>query len=81
VYRAGAAPSQESYESESAVHEVFTSLDEVEGIITGKDYFVGGQLTEADDRLYVTVVRNFRLSCGFEYNGINLQVRFDPVYV
>jgi putative glutathione S-transferase len=36
---------------------VFAGLDKVEKILTGKDYLVGGRLTEADIRLWVTIVR------------------------
>jgi len=55
VYRAGFASTQEAYNK--AVHEVFESLDKVESILTGKDYLVGNRLTEADVRLWVTIVR------------------------
>ncbi|RDB24275.1 Glutathione S-transferase omega-like 2 [Hypsizygus marmoreus] len=55
VYRAGVANTQSAYEK--AVHEVFAALDKVEAILTGKDYLVGDQLTEADVRLYVTAIR------------------------
>ena len=36
--------------------EVFDALDKVEEILTGKDYLVGDKLTEADVRLWVTIV-------------------------
>ncbi|CAK5275851.1 unnamed protein product [Mycena citricolor] len=55
VYRAGFATSQEAYEK--AVHIVFGGLDKVEKLLEGKDYLVGGRLTEADVRLWVTIVR------------------------
>ncbi|KAF5322083.1 hypothetical protein D9619_002105 [Psilocybe cf. subviscida] len=55
VYRAGFATSQSAYET--AVREVFSALDRVEGILQGKDFLVGGRLTEADIRLFVTVIR------------------------
>lgn len=54
VYRSGFATTQGAYEK--AVHEVFEALDKVEKILTGKDYLVGGRLTEADVRLWVTIV-------------------------
>jgi putative glutathione S-transferase len=63
VYRAGVVSDQTAYEA--AVHEVFDSLDKVEALLRGKDYLVGDQLTEADVRLYVTAVRNFRLGTLF----------------
>ncbi|KAJ7067887.1 glutathione S-transferase [Mycena amicta] len=55
VYRAGFATTQEAYEK--AVHIVFGGLDKVEKLLAGKDYLVGGQLTEADVRLWVTIIR------------------------
>lgn len=55
VYRTGLAATQTVYEK--AVHEVFEALDRVETLLTGKDYLLGEQLTEADVRLYVTAIR------------------------
>ena len=50
------ATSQVAYKK--AVHELFDALDKVEVVLVGKDYLVGDQLTEADVKLYVTIVRN-----------------------
>ncbi|KIY47502.1 glutathione S-transferase [Fistulina hepatica ATCC 64428] len=55
VYRAGFATTQEAYEK--AVVEVFEALDKVEKILQDKDYLVRNQLTEADIRLWVTIIR------------------------
>ncbi|KAH7097722.1 glutathione S-transferase [Auriculariales sp. MPI-PUGE-AT-0066] len=55
VYKAGFAKSQDSYEA--AVGPLFTSLDRLERILEGKDFLVGGQLTEADVRLFATTIR------------------------
>jgi putative glutathione S-transferase len=55
VYRSGFATTQAAYEK--AVVEVFDALDKVEKILTGKDYLVGDKLTEADVRLWVTIIR------------------------
>ncbi|KAF8633152.1 hypothetical protein AX17_004653 [Amanita inopinata Kibby_2008] len=55
VYRSGFAGSQQAYEK--AVVEVFGGLDKAEKILEGKDYLVGGKLTEADIRLFVTIIR------------------------
>ncbi|KAL1948842.1 hypothetical protein VTO73DRAFT_10648 [Trametes versicolor] len=55
VYKAGFATTQTAYEA--AVIPLFDSLDRLEKILTGKDYLVGDQLTEADVRLFVTIVR------------------------
>ncbi|KAI5123230.1 hypothetical protein M0805_001319 [Coniferiporia weirii] len=55
VYRSGFASTQEAYEK--AVTDVFAALDRVEKLLEGTDFLVGGRLTEADVRLYVTIVR------------------------
>ena len=55
VYRSGFATTQEAYSK--AVKEVFDALDKVEKLLTGKDYLVANKLTEADIRLWVTIVR------------------------
>jgi putative glutathione S-transferase len=55
VYRAGFAASQERYEE--AVTQVFARLDTLEAQLSMRRYLVGGQLTEADIRLFTTLVR------------------------
>uniref|UniRef100_A0A1X7TLZ6 GST C-terminal domain-containing protein n=1 Tax=Amphimedon queenslandica TaxID=400682 RepID=A0A1X7TLZ6_AMPQE len=55
VYRAGFATAQDAYDK--AVREVFESLDRVEGILSTKRYLTGPSITEADVRLYTTLVR------------------------
>ena len=55
MYKAGFATTQQAYEA--AVVPLFQSLDQLEKILQGKDYLVGGRLTEADVRLFVTIVR------------------------
>ena len=42
------------------MQSVFEALDKVEKILEGKEFFVGSQLTEADVRLWVTIVRSPR---------------------
>ena len=60
VYKAGFAKTQEPYED--AVTKLFASLDRLEKVLEGKDYLVGGVLTEADVRLFATIVCHvFRL--------------------
>jgi glutathione S-transferase len=39
------------------VYPLFEALDRIEKQLTGKDYLVGDRLTEADVRLFVTIVR------------------------
>ncbi|MBX3183102.1 MAG: glutathione S-transferase family protein [Polyangiaceae bacterium] len=55
VYRAGFATTQEAYEE--AVTELFEALDRLEELTASGSYLVGGQLTEADVRLFTTLVR------------------------
>lgn len=54
MYKSGFAGTQEAYEK--AVYPLFESLDRLEKILTGKDYLIGDILTEADIRLFVTIV-------------------------
>ncbi|KII86175.1 hypothetical protein PLICRDRAFT_43758 [Plicaturopsis crispa FD-325 SS-3] len=55
VYKSGFATSAAAYETNVA--KVFDALDRLEKILQGKDYLVGGTLTEADIRLWVTIIR------------------------
>ena len=56
VYRAGFATTQAAYEE--AFHDVFAMLDELEGRLgDGRDFLLGDRFTEADVRLFVTLVR------------------------
>jgi glutathionyl-hydroquinone reductase len=57
VYKAGFATTQAAYEK--AVHLVFQSLDRVEAILGKQEYLVGNTMTEADVRLFTTIVRFF----------------------
>ncbi|MBI3604551.1 MAG: glutathione S-transferase C-terminal domain-containing protein, partial [Nitrospirae bacterium] len=55
VYRAGFAASQKAYDR--AVIKLFDSLDEIEKRLSGRRYLVGHQLTEADWKLFTTLIR------------------------
>jgi putative glutathione S-transferase len=55
VYRAGFANRQELYNA--AVAEVFATLDWLEHRLSDREYLVGPALTEADIRLFPTLVR------------------------
>ncbi|CAE1150515.1 MAG: glutathione S-transferase family protein [Serratia rubidaea] len=55
VYKAGFATSQEAYDE--AVNGVFTSLERLEQILGQHRYLTGDRLTEADLRLWTTLVR------------------------
>ncbi|WP_415895718.1 glutathione S-transferase family protein [Neptuniibacter sp. PT34_22] len=55
VYRAGFATSQTAYDA--AVVELFTALDQLEERLSQQRFLVGNQFTEADLRLFTTLVR------------------------
>jgi len=55
VYRAGFATTQVAYEE--AVLSLFAALDELEARLTHNRYLLGDRLTEADWRLFTTLVR------------------------
>jgi putative glutathione S-transferase len=55
VYRAGLAKSQEAYEQ--AFRNLFAALDELEARLSLQRWLVGGDFTEADLRLFPTLIR------------------------
>lgn len=55
VYKCGFATTQEAYEQ--AFHQLFTTLDELDTHLSQNEYLAGGQLTEADIRLFTTLIR------------------------
>jgi putative glutathione S-transferase len=55
VYKSGFATSQEAYDE--AVTDLFESLDWLEGLLDERRYLAGPRLTEADWRLWTTLVR------------------------
>ena len=55
VYRAGFATTQEAYEE--AFDELFATLDELDRRLGGQRYLAGDRITEADWRLFTTLVR------------------------
>jgi len=55
VYRSGFATTQQSYSK--AVKRLFTELDNVEHILSQQRYLTGNTITEADWRLFTTLVR------------------------
>jgi putative glutathione S-transferase len=55
VYRAGFAGTQEAYEK--AYHRLFDRLDRLSERLAGQRYLVGDTITEADVRLFTTLVR------------------------
>ena len=55
VYKSGFSTTQEFYEE--AVNDLFDALDEVESRLVSSRYLVGNTLTEADWRLFTTLIR------------------------
>jgi putative glutathione S-transferase len=55
VYRSGFATTQAAYEE--AARALFATLDQLEAILSRQRYLVGRQMTEADWRLFTTLVR------------------------
>lgn len=55
VYKAGFATSQAAYDE--AVEGVFQRLDDLERLLSKQRYLLGNQLTEADIRLFPTLLR------------------------
>ena len=55
VYRAGFATTQEAYEE--AWHALFDELDALEDRLSRRRYLCGDRVTEADWRLFATLVR------------------------
>jgi len=55
VYRAGFATSQQAYET--AFAELFATLDELDNRLIQRRYLLGDRITEADLRLFTTLIR------------------------
>ncbi len=55
VYRAGFATTQAAYEE--AARSLFATLDQLEERLSRQRYLTGGQITEADWRLFPTLIR------------------------
>ena len=55
LHRCGFARSQEAYNK--AFDALFSALDRAEALLSKQRYLVGGVLTEADVRLFTTLVR------------------------
>lgn len=55
VYKAGFATSQEVYEAE--VEKLFSALDKLEALLEQQAFLVDNQFTEADIRLFTTLIR------------------------
>jgi putative glutathione S-transferase len=68
VYRTGFATSQEAYEG--SYNKLFQALDEMEARLESRRYLTGTHITEADWRLFATLVRFDAVYVGhFKCNG------------
>jgi putative glutathione S-transferase len=63
VYRSGFAKSQESYEN--AVRNLFQTLEKINDHLADTTYLCGDKLTEADIRLFTTLIR---FDCVYHYH-------------
>ena len=82
VYRCGFAASQQAYDE--AFLELFKALDFLEALLGDRRYLCGEQVTEADWRLYVTLIRfdaayhgNFKCNRQhiYEYRNLSQYLR------
>jgi len=55
VYKCGFATSQEAYEG--AFNNLFSALDKIEDMLEDREYLVNNTITEADWRLFTTLIR------------------------
>ncbi|WP_417279645.1 glutathione S-transferase family protein [Celeribacter sp.] len=55
VYKAGFATTQAAYDE--AIHPLFDGLDALEDVLSERRYLLGDRLTEADWRLFTTLIR------------------------
>eukprot|EP01111_Echinosteliopsis_oligospora_P019846 TRINITY_DN9816_c0_g1_i1.p1 TRINITY_DN9816_c0_g1~~TRINITY_DN9816_c0_g1_i1.p1 ORF type:complete len:332 (-),score=92.87 TRINITY_DN9816_c0_g1_i1:31-1026(-) len=55
VYRCGFATSQQAYEE--AFRDLFTALDKIEDVLSKSRFLTGDKFTEADVRLFTTLIR------------------------
>jgi putative glutathione S-transferase len=75
VYKAGFATKQAAYEK--AVTALFDALDRLEVRLEGHDYLVGDRLTEADVRLFTTLLR-FDLVYHYHFKCNRKRIRDYP---
>ena len=82
VYKAGFATAQDAYEE--AVTALFNELDALEAKLEGRDWLLGEALTEADIRLFTTLIRFDPVYVGhfkcnirriFDYTNLSRYVR------
>lgn len=78
VYRCGFATTQSAYNE--AVHALFDCLDTLEAHLNDRTYLVGDQLTEADIRLFPTLIRFDAVYHGHFKCNLKKLVEYPAVY-
>jgi putative glutathione S-transferase len=85
VYRAGFATSQAAYEQ--AFRSVFDTIEELEQVLSQHRYLVGNTITEADWRLFCTLIRfdavyysHFKCNWRHIYEYLNLSNYLRDLY-
>lgn len=78
VYRCGFATSQGAYED--AVGSLFACLERLEKQLENRSYLVGDQLTEADIRLFTTLIRFDAVYHGHFKCNLKKLVEFPALY-
>merc|ERR1712010_233103 len=78
VYKCGFAKSQEAYSE--AFQKLFTAMDSVEEILSKTRFLTGDKLTEADIRLFTTLVRfDAVYFVHFKTNGVRETVNMQQI--
>ena len=78
VYRVGFATTQQAYEE--AFEILFAALDKLEQLLSTKRYLTGDQLTEADWRLFTTLIRFDAVYVGHFKTNRNRIVDMPAIY-
>ncbi|QYK00001.1 glutathione S-transferase family protein [Shewanella psychrotolerans] len=78
VYRVGFATTQQAYEE--AFEILFAALDRLEQLLSTKRYLTGDQLTEADWRLFTTLIRFDAVYVGHFKTNRNRIVDMPAIY-
>lgn len=78
VYKCGFATTQEAYEE--AFHALFATLDQLEQRLAGQRYLVGDRQTEADWRLFTTLLRFDPVYVGHFKTNLKRIVDYPSLY-
>ena len=78
VYKTGFATTQEAYETNC--RKLFDALDQIEARLAGQRYLVADQITEADWRLFTTIIRFDAVYHTHFKCNIRLLKEYDHIY-